>query len=634
MFCDVVVPGSRLDALTYEFDPERFGLAPGDAVEVALRGRKARAVVLALRGRSPVSRVLPVQRVIEPGFISAELLGLLYWVSRYYVAPLGETLGLGLPPGIIGYRPRSGGEKNTKGGRVQSGQEEESNTGSTRAEEPGYGLAVRDGIAQPASGFGVTCLCQSADRFEAVAGFVADRRRAGAVIVLLPEHKLERWSGQLRARFGSDVAGFHAGQSVKEHKQAWQAVRAGGPGIVVGVRSAVFAPVPTLAGVVVLDEHDEVFKEERRPCYNARDVAVSRARVTGCPVLLCSRTPSAETWLNVREGRYGLAGAAEPRPERPGVYVVDRRRHRGDVLTPMLVRELRAGLERGGALLYVNRLGLSRHVVCEECGHVLACDDCRLPLALHADGRAVCGLCGRTTQAPAECPECSSNRFSYQAPGVELVARHARDHVPDARVTALTTDSDGPVDFSAGSVVVGTRALLGREWPATVAMVGVVSFDYELVASEFRSRERAFQRMFEVERRAALLRARLVVQTWRPEESVLRRALEQDAAGFIEHEVNDRRELALPPHSRLGLVVCRGAGERPEADARRIAGLLGRVRGLELLGPVPGPAQAGRRTWRLLLKCARGQRLDRLVERVRPALLAKGTKLDVDPLAV
>jgi len=639
MFADVVIPGSRLDALTYSFDEVKTGpLAPGDCVQVSLRGRKVKAVVLAVRDESQVERVLPVLKRVEPGAVSGELLGLLAWVSRYYVATLGETLALCLPAGILGYRPRGTGEKpdtrNTKDTGSSNTQDSDAHPEDARAEDQGPEFAVHDGSARPASGFRVTCLFQMESRFEAVACFAAECRRKGAVIVLCPEHKLDRWHQALQKRFGDDVCRFEGSQSQKHHRQAWLDIRAGKRGVVLGVRSAVFAPVPALAGIAVIDEHEEVFKEERRPCYHARDVAVGRARVAGCPVLLCSRTPSAETWLNVQAGRYGRVGTIAPRPERVGSFVVDRRKHRDAFLSPLFARELTAGLERGSALIYVNRLGLSRHVVCEECGYVLACRACRLPLALHADGTAACAFCGRKGQAPAACPECRASRFSYQAPGVELVAREVRRAVPAANVAVLTARTGMPASTGPGVAIVGTRTLLGWHWPESARMVGVVSFDYELVASDFRSRERAFQRMFEIERRAAMLDCRLVVQTWRPEEPVLRLALSQNPKAFLDREVEDRRSLGLPPFTRLALVETRGRGAQPEGEARRIAAVLARSKGLETLGPVRGPASGGQTSYRLLARTEREQRLDRLMGKARPLLIAKGAKVDVDPLSV
>ncbi|HDQ99414.1 MAG TPA: hypothetical protein ENN51_03915, partial [candidate division WOR-3 bacterium] len=269
--CDIVIPRTRLNELTYDC----AGLAfwPGDCVEVRLRGRKARAVVVGLPVASGVKGIRPVERLVEPGLLDSALLRLADWLADYYCCHRGEALGAILPRGIGGYRT---------GERAPAG-------------EPPAG-----------PGFDVGLLPARSGRFEAVLRFLDEARERGGGILLLTEAELESRRGELRARFGDDLVEYHSRLGPTGMKRAWRDIRAGRGRVVAGTRSAVFAPLAAPAGIAVLDAHDPVFKEERHPRYHARDVAVVRARAARCPVLLADPLPAVETWHNVTTGQYRL----------------------------------------------------------------------------------------------------------------------------------------------------------------------------------------------------------------------------------------------------------------------------------------------------------------------------------------
>lgn len=611
-YCDVVIPHARLDELTYACGTADPPPAPGDCVEVRVRGGRRRAVVVRMRDDCPVSRVLPVDRVVERGLVGPGLLELTDWVAGYYSGHRGEALGAALPRGICGYRPRK--------------DEEE-----PAASRPGPGSSpppVEYGR------FGAWFSGRDSGREELVRGFVAGALDRGQALVLVPEHELARWRQVLAGL--AVLVEYHSGLAMSARKRAWRRLRKGAGSVVLGVRSAVLAPLEPLDGIVVVDEHQDVFKEERHPRFNARDVAVVRAQRAGCPVLLLSRTPSLETFRNVAAGVYHELDPLPGPSARPGTMVVDLRRHRDEVLSPLLARQLEAAARDGVALLYVNRHGISRNVCCRECGAVVECPECRVPEVLQADRSLVCGSCGVRRPAPEVCPACGGAVFRFRAPGIELVARAVEERLgPGARVERLAGGADLDLAGMESGVVVGTRTLLFRDWPSTTRLVGVVNFDYDLALPDFRARERAFQGLAEIERRCRRLGARLLVQTWRPEEPALGAALALDATGFCRAELERREAMAMPPFRRLAVVEATGGGEGAvRSRLERLARRLAREPGIEALGPAPAPAVRGRHRWRLLVSCPRNRRpgpvFGRLVESDRRVEV----RVDVDPVSL
>jgi primosomal protein N' (replication factor Y) len=422
--------------------------------------------------------------------------------------------------------------------------------------------------------------------------------------------------------------------------------------LVLGVRSAVFAPVTDLAGMIVLYEHDKVFKEERHPRFNARDVAIARARLADCPVLLSDSTPSAETWLNLRNGQYRMlqSPAAESEEESPksdlaispfpsaisasmpDTVVVDMRKHRDDVLAPVLVNELREARAAGeSAALYINRRGLSRYVVCRECGSPLNCPSCAVSFVLFSGGELRCRYCGRTGTAPDACPACGSPDFRFRVPGIEMAAQEVARLLPDVRVVTIVAESAQVREFEPGTFIVGTRALLGAGWPERVKVVAALSIDADLCLPDFRARERTFQVLSAFSRRAAEHRATLILQTRRPEDMAVQCASTGEVARFLDRELKLREELEFPPYRRLALIeLSAGSESKAERRGEWLSRRLGRASGVEVLGPVPARGRAN--VVQVLVKLDRNVRLDRLVTLTQLEADGVKAKVDIDPL--
>lgn len=623
MFCDIAIPRTHLDKLTYRFDPDSIGkLRPGDCVQVSFRGKPIRGIVVGLRGKSPVRNTLMVEDIVEHELVSAELLSLVDWMAQYYRAWAGEVLSFALPSGICGYKPRA--VRNETG---------------TQARFVGKPSVAHGGVAFDR--FGVYFSGQVRNRLEPVMDFVSTALCRGAVILLLPEVRLKDWLPSLAGRFGPELAEYHSGMTITRRKQIWQRIHKGRHRIIIGTRSAVFAPVEKLGGIVIVDGHDPVYKEERHPRFHARDVAITRAQIAGCPVLLCDRTPSAETWLKLRTGKYLCLAKTVTGHVRRSAFIVDMRRHPGKFFSPRLVRELGQVGKSGVSILYVNRRGMSRNVVCKECGTVLECPECKVPLILGADGTLLCRFCGRTVPAPESCPGCSGTSFSFRSPGLDMVSKGIARQFPETKVDKVTADAGLLLPLEKGTVVVGTKALFSQHWPEQTRLVSAVCFDYDLVVPDFRSRERAFQTLFEMERRAAMLKARFVVQTWRPDDPAVRYAVSQDMAGFMEQELKMRKELGFPPFRQLILIEFYGSDEAKMCrHTKRIVTLVRPIPGIEALGPVE-PRNSRRRRWsgkragmRVLIKAEPGQDLSRVLDRSRLETSGISVRIDVDPLEI
>ena len=640
-FCNVAIPHTRLRELTYEFERGSFpDLAPGSCVQVRLRGKKVKGLVLQVLARSPVSKTLPVEKLVEPQLVPDQLLHLLRWVGAYYFGRMGEVLGLALPRGICGYGLRRG----------KTASAIETSLTSCVSRPMVSDLKLPSFIFPPS--FSVHVQVGPGSQEDAVTDFITHGLERGTVMMLMPESEISAWADRLRSRFGIDTVLYHGDQKVSERKQVWRELRSAEHRLVLGVRSAVFAPVTDLAGIIVLDEHDKVFKEERHPRFNARDVAIARARLADCPVLLSDSTPSAETWLNLRNGQYRMlqSPAAESEEESPksdlaisafpsavsasmpDTVVVDMRKHRDDVLAPVLVNELREARAAGeSAALYINRRGLSRYVVCRECGSPLNCPSCAVSFVLFSGGELRCRYCGRTGTAPDACPACGSPDFRFRVPGIEMAAQEVARLLPDVRVVTIVAESAQVREFEPGTFIVGTRALLGAGWPERVKVVAALSIDADLCLPDFRARERTFQVLSAFSRRAAEHRATLILQTRRPEDMAVQCASTGEVARFLDRELKLREELEFPPYRRLALIeLSAGSESKAERRGEWLSRRLGRASGVEVLGPVPARGRAN--VVQVLVKLDRNVRLDRLVTLTQLEADGVKAKVDIDPL--
>ncbi len=435
-------------------------------------------------------------------------------------------------------------------------------------------------------------------------------RLGRSALVLVPEISLTPQTvARFRARVG-EVAVLHSHLSEGRRAAYWRRLQRGEVRVVVGARSAVFAPLPELGLVVVDEEHEPSFKQDNDPRYHARDVAVMRARECGGVVLLGSATPSLESWRNARTGKYELLRlAARATGSTPTATVVDmraewREKKRGGALSEPLRQALRHTLNRGEqAILFLNRRGFHTFGQCVSCGEALRCPHCDISLTLHRrTERLHCHYCDYRIAVPERCPVCASAQIRFSGTGTERVEEEVGELFPEAKLLRMDSDTmtgkDAYVEalsrFAAGEygILLGTQMVAkGFDFP-NVTLVGVLLADSAINLPDFRAAERTFQLITQVVGRAgrAEKRGRALVQVLQPEHDAVQCALAQDYERFAELELKGRKPLAYPPFGRLARVVARGRKEAEVADLmRRVKDILTRAapRPLMVLGPAP-----------------------------------------------
>ncbi|MGE5575952.1 MAG: primosomal protein N', partial [Syntrophothermus sp.] len=429
-------------------------------------------------------------------------------------------------------------------------------------------------------------------------------------LVLVPEIALTPQMAQaFYQRFGDAVAVLHSRLSAGERFDEWRRAREGSVRIVVGARSAVFAPLENIGLIVVDEEHETSYKQEETPRYHLREVAIARGGLEQAVVVLGSATPSLETFFQAQSGKiryFALPERIGARPL-PRVAVVDMREELKQGNRTIFSRLLQKGVQerlarREQVILFLNRRGYASFYLCRECGHVIRCKDCQVSLTYHAEaGRLQCHYCGYSQEIPKQCPVCQSRFIRHFGIGTERVAQEAEAAFSGARVLRMDADTTARKGahgrllgaFARGEydILVGTQMVAkGLDIPG-VTLVGVVTADTALNLPDFRAAERTFQLLTQVAGRAGRGDAggAVVIQTYSPEHFSIQSAAAHDYRGFYEQEIIYRRQLGYPPYTELILITFSGVDEREVIRAaERFRLELGRP-GFEVIGPMPAP---------------------------------------------
>ncbi len=716
-FVDVLVPVALDQTYSYRV-PDGLELAPGDLVSVPLGPRAVTGVVWAdnVEVRSGLhNRLKDVEGKLDVPPLKPELRKLVDWVSTYTLSPrgmvlrmalrMGEHLGparervgvrlAGPPParltaargrvlalladGLARGKSEVAAQAGVSAGVIDGLVDEGTLVTMVlppepvaRAPDPDFSLpdfgpaqraaadALRATVAK--GGYAVTLLDgvtgsgKTQVYFEAVSEVV---RRGRQALVLMPEIALtSQFLDRFAERFGVRPAEWHSQLSQRLRARSWSAVAAGEVKVVVGARSALFLPYADLGLIVVDEEHDPAYKQEDGVRYHARDMAVVRARVADIPIVLASATPSVESVVNARRGRYRQLQL----PERfggqhlPGIEAIDLRAEgppRGRFIAPRLAEAVKAALEGGGqALLFLNRRGFAPLTLCRQCGFRIACPNCDAWLVDHRfKRRLVCHHCGFSMPPPAQCPSCqATDSFVAVGPGVERLEQEAAELFPGSRILVLSSDLVESVerlreeldDVAEGrfDIIIGTQLVAkGHHFPK-LNLVGVVDADLGLSNGDPRAAERTFQLLHQVVGRAGREEGRGIgyLQTHQPEHPVMRALVAADREAFYASEIELREKTHYPPFGRLASLLV-SANERPatESYARRLAATAPRSNEVRVLGPAEAPLAVvrGRHRFRLLVKSPRAFDLSAyLREWLAGAPKRKGNiklEVDVDP---
>jgi primosomal protein N' (replication factor Y) len=711
---DVLVPVALDRAYSYRV-PEALELAPGDIVGVPLGAREATGVVWAENVKPNPrldNRLKDVEEKLEIPPLRPELRAFVDWVANYTLSSRGMVLRmclrmgehLGSPRERVGVRlagpapqrmtaARERVLRLTADGMVRGKSDAAREAGVSAgvidglidegaletlvlppepvAEKPDTDFVITDftpGQSAAAAelkatiaegGYAVTLLDgvtgsgKTEVYFEAVAETI---RRGRQSLILMPEIALTaQFLDRFAARFGVRPAEWHSELSPRKRARTWRAVADGEVSVVVGARSALFLPYADLGLIVVDEEHDQAYKQEDGVHYHARDMAVVRGHIARIPVVLSSATPSLETEVNARRGRYRRLTL----PERfggqlmPSVEAIDLRRERpppGRFIVPSLAQAVAAAIGRGEqALFFLNRRGYAPLTLCRACGFRFSCPNCDAWLVDHRFRKQlVCHHCGFAMPHPAACPHCQAmNSFVAIGPGVERLEEEVRALFPQARVLVLSSDLVATVDrlraelddVAAGrfDIVIGTQLVAkGHHFPK-LNLVGIVDADLGLNNGDPRAAERTFQLLHQVVGRAGRDAGIGVglLQTHQPEHPVMRALVAQDREAFYSAEIEAREQAGYPPFGRLASLVISGPDKHDtQSYARALARAAPADDSVRVLGPADAPLSLvrGRHRVRLLVKAPRVFDLSAyLRDWLAAAPKAKGSiKLDID----
>ncbi|HLR04215.1 MAG TPA: primosomal protein N' [Pyrinomonadaceae bacterium] len=495
-----------------------------------------------------------------------------------------------------------------------------------------------------------------------------DALKAGqGAMMLVPEIALTPiLSRRLRAHFGDQIAIFHSALSKGERFDEWSRLRSGEARIVLGTRSAVFAPVENLAVIIIDEEHDTSYRQEESPFYNARDTAIVRAQKESAVVVLGSATPSLESFHNAQSGKYQYLNLPDRVANRPMAQaeMIDMRevfaqRKKPAIFSDQLLEAIeQTRTRREQTIILLNRRGYSSFILCRSCGESISCPNCDVTLTYHQGDRTlVCHYCNHHERAPSQCPVCTSKYIYYIGEGTEQIEELLRKRFPELRIGRIDRDTKQRrhefettlLDFAKGEIdlLVGTQMLAkGHDFP-NVTLVGVVSIDAGLALPDFRAAERAFQLITQVAGRAGRgdLPGRVLIQTYHPHHYALRHACAQDYRGFYDEEIRHRRNHGYPPFVALALMLIRHKdAARANAIAHELRNALvkaNEAHTCRILGPAPAPFARlrGEHRVQLLVKARSRKQMRAVIDEALKTFEEAGNDsravtLEVDPVSM
>ncbi len=619
------VPLAReFDYLCADAQPEDLG----QRVRVIFANRPVLGVIVGFSDTSdvPAERLRAVEAVLrETPPMPADCLQFLRFCARYYHYPFGQVVLQSLPPGLrrpVAWQPR-------KVRKVRARKPDDSPGHAVHALNPPQ-QALVDAISADLAPqrFAVHLLqgITGSGKTEVYLALAAQVLAAGRnVLLLVPEINLTpQLVARVRAHFGeAEVIDLHSQLAGVARVRNWLALQQPGPRIIIGTRLAILCPLPDLGLIVVDEEHDTSYKQQEGLRYSARDMAVVRARNAACPIVLGSATPSLESLLQARRGRYQLHRLevrADPRARPPQIELLDLRAWPArDGLSDPALATLRDSLSKGQqSLVFINRRGFAPTLWCASCAWMAACPRCSGRLVLHLRARqARCHLCGLQQSVPRNCPNCGNADLRPAGEGTQRLEAALSLALPGARILRVDADTMGGRDSFADlrtqmlagevDIAVGTQMLSkGHDFPA-IACVVVVNPDAALFSADFRAAERMLAQLFQVAGRAgrAGVAGRVLVQTAHPAHPLFQALTRQDYAGYADVLLDERRLCGLPPETHQAVLHASGIQEaRVQAFLDSARQVLAPPPGIEVFDPVPAPIAriANKYRWQLLVE--------------------------------
>lgn len=597
----------------------------------------------------PDAKVKAITSVIDITPLPKQSIDFINWVSGYTLSPLGAVLKMALIPDLekVSKKPITFETPNPVHQDIQFSAEQQTAVEQLCGKiDHGFDVSLLDGV----TGSGKTEVY-----FEAISYAL---KKQGQTLVLLPEIILTAaWLDRFEKRFGVKPALWHSSITPKQRRDTWHAVKSGEAKVIVGARSALFLPFKQLDLIVIDEEHDASFKQEDGVLYHARDMAIVRAKIAGCPIILASATPSLETYCNAIAGKYDhiqlpsrFAGAALP-----DIQIVDmRQKAKGPIkfLSETLQQHIAVNLMRHEqTLLFINRRGYAPLVLCRTCGERLKCPNCSAWLVEHRRGGYVqCHHCGYTKKTPTVCPSCQEEGSLVSCgPGVERIYEEVQMAFPSANAQIVTSDTlNNPKEFSElmdkmadGSldILIGTQMLAKGHHFANLTLVGVIDADMGLAGGDLRASERTFQLLHQVMGRAGRehKKGTALLQSYLPDNLIIKALKENDRSAFLNEEIAARQILNMPPFGKLAGIIISGKNEQQTYKvAQDFVKNAPFMTGVDVLGPVPAPLALlrGKYRFRILVKTQKEIRLQQILSHWMTLIhipTAVDVRLDIDP---
>jgi len=645
--------------------PQRLSgeMAVGKRVFVPFQNRRAVGYVVGFADEAEVKDVKEIESIIdrEP-ILSEEMLKLTRWMKDNYFSSWGEALEAAIPGGIK--KGKSGVGSRTREGHIKAEDYAPSGPHTLTPEQEkalkSIALSIEKGEHKTFLLYGITASGKTEIYLQAIEIVLKKGKQAIALVpeISLTPQTIERFV----SRFGDRVAVIHSKLSPAKRFYEWKKIKEGKADIAVGPRSAIFSPLKNLGLVIIDEEHETSYKQEDVPRYHARDVAIERARLNNCPVILGSATPSLESYYKAKRGEYRLIRLTKRIDERllPKVKIVDMRmglatRKRTEIFSKILLDAIdKAIKDKKQVIIFLNRRGFSTFVNCKKCGLVLKCKRCDTVLVYHFENKKlICHYCNYRMAPPDICPKCRSGYISYFGLGTERVESEISRNFSSARVSRMDSDTTAKSgshdrilgDFKSGAVnlLVGTQMIAkGLDFPL-VTLVGVVSADITLNIPDFRASERTFDLLTQVAGRAGRGEdgGEVIVQTYTPSHYSILTAAKHDYDKFYEEEISQRKELLFPPFVSLVKITVRARND--EVASKAAAGLADAIKAEDKQAMVAGPAPApisrmrGYFRYNILLKGKDRLGLVVLLRKVLAGFRKPGGVLvavDVDPMSM
>ncbi len=633
----------------------------GSQVLIPFGKRKDIGYIIGLLERSNIKKVKNIIDVASDSpLFTKEAVDLAKWLSEYYLSFFISSLRAVMPPGTILTEKQR--KKTRKKSQAPSSKcQEEIQIGKPLVATPDQKKALdvifksfEPGKPETILLYGITGSGKTEVYLQAIAELL---RQDKGSIVLVPEISLTpQLIERFRDRFKDHISILHSHMTVKQRNLEWQRIVRGESQIVLGTRSAIFAPVKNLSLIVIDEEYEMSYKQEQNPKYHARTVAEEIAKTKGAAVVLGSATPAVETFYNAENGNYKKAVLPKRIDDKPlpPIEVVDMREElktgsRG-ILSRKLKNEIKETLSRGEQIiLFLNRRGYFTFVMCRECGYTVECPRCSVSLVYHSkDKKLRCNHCNFKSEAPIICPKCQSLSIRYFGTGTQRIEQEVADIFPKAKITRVDRDTVKKrgaheeifAAFKEGksNVLIGTQMVTKGLDLANVTLVGVVAADTAFNIPDFRSAEHTFQLLTQVAGRAGRhhLPGKVIIQTYNPDHYAIQYASKHDYEGFYKEEIRIRKELGYPPFQKLVNILVSGGEEKKSLKVAEDLTKFIEKRidsSSEVLGPVPPafPKIRGNYRYQILIKAEDLDKARKAVaESVGKVVRLQGIRISVD----